>query len=207
MDGERSFLEPVTLVNSKLGHLRSDNTTALTLFFADLTRLTPKPIPRAQLGGLWVHWRTDETLAHGSSLVLSKRVSHTYPMIFKIFLCSVALCAASMAGDSPAVNNDPHSVQRVAPKDDAVLFRISGVLQANDSQYVHDVICSDTGEKIGTVRMRWAHKYGHRYGGVGVATEGNVECVWQGDMGWVKIALRKACGNVAVVPRVAKITD
>jgi hypothetical protein len=129
-------------------------------------------------------------------------------VIKSLFLCILfaGTLIAEVGGGSDGTG-DPHSVQRVELIDGAVIFRISGTLQENDSQYVHDVVCEDTGSKIGTVRMRWAHKYGHRYGGVGVATEGNVECVWQGDMGWVKVMVKHGCQRISIVPRVSKITD
>lgn len=98
---------------------------------------------------------------------------------------------------------------KIAVTDGHVSFQISGVLQPEDSQFVHDILCAETKENIGTVRMRWAFKYGHRYGGVGVATDGGVECVWKGDGGWVKVKLppSSTCAEVVVLPRLARIPD
>lgn len=115
---------------------------------------------------------------------------------------------ATGSAQEPAAS-DPHAPQRCEVKDSTVTFRISGVLQPNDSQYVHDLSCEGDGTKIGMIRMRWAHKYGHRYGGVGIVIEGQLEEVWRGDGGWVTLRLTggAGCRNVLVTPRLAKIND
>jgi len=94
-------------------------------------------------------------------------------------------------------------------QDGYVMFQISGTLQPQDNQYVHDICHPQTGEIIGTVRMRWAHKYGHRYGGVGVVTDGKVECVWNGDGGWVKVRIpsETPLTKVIIRDRLLKIPD
>ncbi len=111
--------------------------------------------------------------------------------------------------ESTPSNNDPHSTQRCTPSNSTITFRISGVLQPGDSQYVHDVVCEDTSENLGTVRMRWGHKYGHRYGGVGTVFEGDLAQVWKGNNGWITVRLGggASCSSVLVIPRIVKIPD
>jgi hypothetical protein len=105
--------------------------------------------------------------------------------------------------------SNPHIARSVKVENSCVTLRYSGVLQDNDSQFVSDIICIATGKKIGTVRMRWAHKYGARYGGVGVVLEGDIEEVWRGDSGWitVKISNGEGCEEVTISPRLLKIPD
>lgn len=126
-----------------------------------------------------------------------------------ITLASFAIGSPSEPASPENKNPDfnPHLTQQAVVQDGAVLFRISGILQPNDSQYVHDVLCAETGENLGTVRMMWAFKYGSRYGGVGVAVTRGLEYTWIGDNGWVKIKLppNSECKAVNVVPRIAAI--
>lgn len=124
-----------------------------------------------------------------------------------VFLLAI-LAVFGAEGDGNPVY-DPHLLQKSDIKDSCILFRISGVMRENDCQYVHDIFCDETGAKIGTARMRWGFKYGHRYGGGGTVTEGDIECVWQGGMGWVKVRVKNpgTCRGVTVVPRLAKIAD
>jgi len=113
------------------------------------------------------------------------------------------------ASEYEAGGNDPHLEQLCPVKDSTVTFRVSGVLQPGDSQFVHDLYCKGSDAKIGTVRMRWAHKYGARYGGVGIAVEGEVVDLWRGDNGWTTVRLTSKidCSEVLVKPRLAKIPD
>lgn len=93
--------------------------------------------------------------------------------------------------------------------DGHVVLQVSGLLEPNDSQYVQDILCQETGELIGTVRMRWAFKYGNRYGGVGIVTTKGTECVWHGNNGWVRVKLphQSQRETVFVRSRLAKIPD
>lgn len=105
--------------------------------------------------------------------------------------------------------NNPHIGRSVKVENSRITLRYSGVLQPNDSQFVSDIICVANGKKFGTVRMRWAHKYGSRYGGVGVVLDGDIEEVWRGDSGWITVKLlnSEGCGEVYISPRLFKIPD
>jgi hypothetical protein len=95
---------------------------------------------------------------------------------------------------------------RIFPVDGScVSFPVSGVLQEGDKQFVHDLFCKETGRRLGMVRMRWAYKYGARYGGVGYMSEG-VSAEW-GGAGLVKVCFSEPVGEVVVVPRLAPIED
>ena len=57
--------------------------------------------------------------------------------------------------------------------------------------------------------MRWGHKYGARYGGVGTVVEGDIQDIWKGDNGWTTVRLTGNfdCTEILVKPRIAKIPD
>lgn len=127
-----------------------------------------------------------------------------------LFLSLIAGTSFSQDADnSGGGSNDPHANQRCEVKDSTVTFRISGILQPNDSQFVHDLSCEADGSKLGSVRMRWAHKYGQRYGGVGIVLDGDLEEAWRGDGGWITVRItgKTQCPVVVVRPRLAKIPD
>jgi hypothetical protein len=118
-------------------------------------------------------------------------------------LCPLAIHASEANG------NDPHLEQLCPVNDSTVTLRVSGVLQPGDSQFVHDLYCKGSNSKIGTVRMRWGHKYGARYGGVGTVVEGDIQDIWKGDNGWTTVRLTGNfdCTEILVKPRIAKIPD
>jgi len=129
-----------------------------------------------------------------------------------VLFCLLSLCGGVAKGQGVGYDGDkhnPHATHRVKVEDSRVTLRFSGVLQPNDSQFVHDIICASDGTKLGSVRMRWAHKYGSRYGGVGVVLEGDIEEVWRGDSGWITVKLLngKGCEEVLITPRLLKIPD
>lgn len=134
------------------------------------------------------------------------------PFVLSLFIVlplAQEVCQGGEEGTPNLEENNPHLPQRCEVKNSTVTFRVSGVLQPDDSQFVHDLSCEELGTKMGSVRMRWAHKYGHRYGGVGIVFEGGLEEAWRGDNGWitVKIPELSECEHVVVTPRLAKILD
>jgi hypothetical protein len=88
-------------------------------------------------------------------------------------------------------------------------FAVSGTLQEGDMQYVHDIYARETGEKLGTVAMRWGSKYGWRYGGCGYFAEG-VSAEWGGEGKGVRVCLpasKSFVQEIVVVPRLSKIVE
>ena len=74
---------------------------------------------------------------------------------------------------------------------------------------MHDVICKKSGRLIGTVRSCWAHKYGSRYGGVGIEATGALEVIGRAPNGDVVLRIDDPSmgPNVEIRDRIAKITD
>lgn len=126
-----------------------------------------------------------------------------------IILSSLAFCAKGQGVGYERDPHSPHATHDVKVKNSTVTLRYSGVLQPNDEQFVHDIVRADNGRKIGTVRMGWAFKYGHRYGGVGILLDGDIEGDWKGDSDWITVRLTRDedCTDVLIVPRLAKIPD
>lgn len=109
------------------------------------------------------------------------------------------------------VNADPPKLgpSKLASVDSTILLEVSSRLLDGDAQYVHDIFCMETGQLIGTVRMRWGHKYGQRYGGVGTEVQGSVEYLAHMPDGRVRLRLMNSDvgRSVLVVDRQVKIPD
>jgi hypothetical protein len=125
----------------------------------------------------------------------------------KLLSSVLAILIASLS----VLKSDPPKLgpSRLALVDSTILLKISGDLQEGDAQYVHDIFCMETGRLIGTVRMRWAHKYGHRYGGVGTEVQGDLEYLARLPDGRVRLRLLNpnVGASVLVVDRLVKIPD
>jgi hypothetical protein len=114
--------------------------------------------------------------------------------------------SVGFAAELPLVG-EPPLLKRVVV-DGGFVFSASGVLQPNDSQFVHDVYCGDTGSRLGTVRMCWGYKYGARYGGVGYAASGPLLVDWvEGGLRVRLLGDAASCTEVVVVPRLMSISD
>jgi hypothetical protein len=120
-------------------------------------------------------------------------------VFYSFLLLGLFSCVGVLQGEDVLLLNRP-------VLNGAFSFPVSGTLQPEDSQYVHDVFCGGTGRHIGMVRMAWGYKYGQRYGGVGYVAEGPLEVDWH--EGGVRVALLgeyAGIDQVVVVPRLAPI--
>ena len=126
---------------------------------------------------------------------------------FPKFLGLVLLAGVFLGASSQVLRaTEGAELLRIFPVEDScAYFSVSGILQPGDKQFVHDLFCKETGKRLGMVRMRWAYKYGARYGGVGYDSEG-VSSQWGGE-GRVKVCFSEPVREVVVVPRLAPIED
>lgn len=99
-------------------------------------------------------------------------------------------------------------VETIKVDDNCFEMFVSSRLLDGDSQYVHEILDSGSGEKLGDVRSLWGFKYGSRYGGVGIEADGRLAYLEKTSDGKTKLRIAgPPVASVSVSNKIKKIPD